>query len=76
VYKLGKRRRWVAARVAEALAASPHVGPNTLLDLVHIYAAKAIGARYFVTADRAACRRAIKAGLCCMEYREGRERCP
>ena len=76
VYKLGKRRAWVAARVEEAIAVLPRVGPNTLLDWIHIFAARALGAKYFVTADRAVCKRAIRAGLCCINYREGGEEYP
>ncbi len=76
VYKLRKKKAWIAARVAEAISSAPRIGPNTLLDWIHVYAARALGAKYFVTADRAACRRAIRAGLCCVNYREGREECP
>lgn len=76
VYKLGKKKSWIAARLEEVLARAPRISPNTLLDWVHIYAAKALGATHFVTADRAACRRAIRAGLCCINYREGWEWCP
>ena len=49
---------------------------NTFLDYMHVYIARLLRADYFVTSDRAACNRAIRAGLCCIDPRGGGERCP
>ena len=49
---------------------------NTIADYLHIYTALYTGARYFVTADDAACNRALRAGLCCVNHRTGVVLCP
>ncbi|MCE4603304.1 MAG: hypothetical protein F7B18_08995 [Desulfurococcales archaeon] len=49
---------------------------NTVYDVAHILAAKILGASYFVTADDAACRRAIRLGVSCINHRTGEEYAP
>ncbi len=56
--------------------AGPNVSANTVFDYAHILAARKLGAKTFVTSDRASCRRAIRLSLCCPDHREGREECP
>jgi len=56
--------------------AGPNASANTVFDYAHILAARKLGAKTFVTSDKASCRRAIRLGLCCLDHREGREECP
>ena len=51
-------------------------GENTLVDVAHILAALRLGARFFVTSDRAACNRAIRLGIKCINHRTGEEYAP
>ena len=45
-------------------------GTNTIYDVAHMLIAKKLGAA-FVTADKRACRRAVKLGVPCYNYRTG-----
>ena len=49
---------------------------NTVVDIAHIIAAKELGARYFVTSDSQACKKAIRLGLYCINHRTGEEYAP
>ncbi|BES82752.1 hypothetical protein [Pyrodictium abyssi] len=49
---------------------------NTVVDVAHILAAKELGARYFVTSDSQACKKAIRLGLYCINHRTGEEYAP
>ena len=60
---------------ANSLAGS-RASSNTVFDYSHILAAKRIGAKAFVTADKRSCRRAIRLGFCCLNYRSGETLCP
>jgi len=72
VYKLA-----VLTLLEEASSiAGPSASANTVFDYAHILAAKRIGAKTFVTSDKASCRRAIRLGLCCLNHRSGETLCP
>ncbi|BEP17258.1 hypothetical protein PYJP_06100 [Pyrofollis japonicus] len=75
--RLVKLRRPTLRRLAKrVILEHPGLSVNSFLDYLHVYAARLMGVEYFVTSDRAACNRAIRAGLCCINYRSGEERCP
>lgn len=44
---------------------------SSVADVAHMLAARMLGASYFVTGDRRACRRAIRLGLSCINHRSG-----
>ncbi len=72
------RKVWSKVRKSayQAVARVRASSPNTIADYLHVYTALYTGARYFVTADDAACNRALRAGLCCVNHRTGVVLCP
>lgn len=44
---------------------------NMVIDVAHILAAKELGAKFFVTSDKRACKRAVRLGLNCTDYKMG-----
>ena len=67
VYKV-KRSKYV--REARSLL-GVDASPNTVIDAAHVLIARRLGT-VFVTSDKRACKRAIRLGVDCINYREGR----
>ncbi len=76
IVRLSKIWSNVKKAAFRAILESGAISPNTVLDYLHVYTAVYTGAEYFVTADAAACNRALRAGLCCINHRRGTELCP
>ena len=51
-------------------------GETTLVDASYILATLRLGAMFLATGDRAACNRAIRLGIKCINHRTGEEHAP
>ena len=76
VYKVPVRRLRERAILLLAEWGVTKPSDNTILDVAHILAAKAVGATYMVSADASTCKRAIRLGLYCINHRTGAEHAP